>query len=124
MNRQPFFVLLMLALFFVANALAEDTISAEKNVSEMIALLDSGREATSIAPDAFTPYVFVMDQDGRLMVHPTLSGEDLKEKARPIYDILQQATPEGMWVEYSWKGKDKRTFIKRYQGRFIVASGY
>ena len=124
MNRQPFFVLLMLALFFVANVLAEDKISAEKNVSEMIALLDSGREATSIAPDAFTPYVFVMDQDGRLLVHPTLSGEDLKEKARPIYDILQQATPEGMWVEYSWKGKDKRTFIKRYQGRFIVASGY
>ena len=124
MNRQPFFLLLMLALFFVANVLAEDKISAEKNVSEMIALLDSGREATSIAPDAFTPYVFVMDQDGRLLVHPTLSGEDLKEKARPIYDILQQATPEGMWVEYSWKGKDKRTFIKRYQGRFIVASGY
>ena len=120
MNRQPFFVLLMLALFFVANVLAEDKISAEKNVSEMIALLDSGREATSIAPDAFTPYVFVMDQDGRLLVHPTLSGEDLKEKARPIYDILQQATPEGMWVEYSWKGKDKRTFIKRYQGRLSL----
>ena len=124
MNRQPFFLLLMLALFFVANVLAEDKISAEKNVNEMIALLDSGREASSVAPDAFTPYVFVMDQDGRLLVHPTLAGEDLKEKARPIYDILLQATPEGLWVEYSWKGKDKRTFIKRYQERLIVASGY
>jgi len=124
MSRQPFFLLLMLALFFVANVLAEDKISAEKNVSEMIALLDSGREASSVAPDAFTPYVFVMDQDGRLLVHPTLAGEDLTEKARPIYDILQQATPEGLWVEYSWKGKDKRTFIKRYRERLIVASGY
>lgn len=124
MNRQPFLLLLMLALFFVANVLAEDKISAEKNVSEMIALLESGRDASSVAPDAFTPYVFVMDQDGRLLVHPTLAGEDLKEKARPIYEILLRATPEGLWVEYTWKGKEKQTFVKRYRDRFIVASGY
>ena len=124
MNRQPFLLLLMLALFFVANVLAEDKISAEKNVNEMIALLESGRDASSIAPDAFTPYVFVMDQDGRLLVHPTLAGEDLKEKALPIYEILLRATPEGLWVEYTWKGKEKQTFVKRYRDRLIVASGY
>ena len=124
MNRQPFLLLLMLALFFVANVLAEDKISAEKNVSEMIALLESGRDASSVAPDAFTPYVFVMDHDGRLLVHPTLAGEDLKEKARPIYEILLRATPEGLWVEYTWKGKEKQTFVKRYRDRLIVASGY
>ena len=124
MNRQPLLLLLMLALFFVANVLAEDKISAEKNVSEMIALLESGRDASSVAPDAFTPYVFVMDQDGRLLVHPTLAGEDLKEKARPIYEILLRATPEGLWVEYTWKGKEKQTFVKRYRDRLIVASGY
>lgn len=124
MNRQPFLLLLMLALFFVANVLAEDKISAEKNVSEMIALLESGRDASSVAPDAFTPYVFVMDQDGRLLVHPTLAGEDLKEKARPIYEILLRATPEGLWVAYTWKGKEKQTFVKRYRDRLIVASGY
>ncbi len=124
MNRQPLLLLLMLALFFVANVLAEDKISAEKNVSEMIALLESGRDASSVAADAFTPYVFVMDQDGRLLVHPTLAGEDLKEKARPIYEILLRATPEGLRVEYTWKGKEKQTFVKRYRDRLIVASGY
>ena len=82
-----------------------------------------GRQCLDLARRSGRPGAKAI-QDGRLLVHPTLSGEDLKEKARPIYDILQQATPEGMWVEYSWKGKDKRTFIKRYQGRFIVASGY
>lgn len=124
MNRQPFLLLLLLALFFVANVLAEDKISAEKNVSEMIALLESGRDASSVAPDAFTPYVFVMDQDGRLLVHPTLAGENLQEKARPIYETLLRATPEGLWVQYTWKGKDKQTFVKRYRDRLIVASGY
>lgn len=124
MNRQPFILLLMAAFFLVANVMAEDRIAIEKNVNELIAAIDNGRDPSSFASDAFTPYVFVMELGGRLLVHPTLSGEDLKERAEPIYEALLQATPDGVWVKYTWKGKEKFTFAKRCCEHLIVASGY
>ncbi|WP_448874176.1 hypothetical protein [Desulfobulbus propionicus] len=124
MNRQPFILLLMAVFFFVANVMAEDRIAIERNVNELIAAIDNGRDPSSFAPDAFTPYVFVMKLNGRLLVHPTLAGEDLKERAKPIYEALLQATPDGIWVQYTWKGKNKSTFAKRCCQDLIVASGY
>jgi hypothetical protein len=124
MNRQPFILLLMAAFFFVANVMAEDRIAIEKNVNELIAAIEDGRDPSSVASDAFTPYVFVMDLGGRLLVHPTLAGEDLKERAKPIYEALLQATPDGLWVKYTWLGKEKFTFAKRCCEDLIIASGY
>lgn len=124
MNRQPFVVLIMMVVFFVANVMAEDRISIEKNVNELMAAMEAGRDPSSFAADAYTPYVFVMEQDGRLLLHPTLVGEDLKGKAKPIYDALIQATPKGVWVHYFWKGKEKHTFARRHEGHLIIASGY
>lgn len=124
MKRQPYFLLLMLAFFFVANVMAEDRIAIEKNVNELAAAIDAGKDAASFSADAYTPYVFVMEIGGRLLVHPTLAGDDLKEKALPIFEALSKATPEGQWVEYTWKGKEKHTFAKRHGANLIIASGY
>ena len=55
--------------------------------------------AASYAPDAFEPYAFIMQEDGKMLVHPSLTGENLMEKAPPVYQALMKANPEGVWVE-------------------------
>jgi hypothetical protein len=124
MNRQSFILLVVAVFFLVTNAVAGNLISIEKNVNELIAAIDNGRDPSGFAADAYTPYVFVMENSGLLLVHPTLAGENLKDKAAPIYEALLRATPEGVWVRYSWRGKEKHTFAKRHGNRLIVASGY
>lgn len=124
MNRQPLILVLMAAFFFVANVMAGDRISVERNVDELISAIKNGRDPSGFAPDAYTPYVFVMENNGLLLVHPTLAGENLKDKAAPIYQALLQATADGIWVHYTWRGKEKQTFAKRYGDRLIIASGY
>jgi hypothetical protein len=117
-------LLLVLAFFFVANVMAEDRMAIEKNVNELVGAIDAGKDAAGFAADAYTPYVFIMETDGVLLVHPTLAGENLKDKALPIFEALCKATPEGLWVQYTWKGKEKHTFAKRYGANLIIASGY
>lgn len=115
-------VLIMLLLD--ANLMAEDRMAIQKNVNELATAIDAGKDATSFAADAYTPYVFVMEEGGILLVHPTLAGENLKEKALPIFEALTKATPAGIWVEYTWKGKEKYTYAKRNKSNLIIASGY
>lgn len=116
--------MLVAMLLLAAHVMAENSMAIEKNVNELAAAIDGGKDASSFAADAYTPYVFVMEEGGKLLVHPTLAGENLKKKALPIYEALVKATPEGIWVEYFWKGKEKRTYAKRSKANLIVASGY
>ena len=81
----------------------------------MFAAIDGGKAVTELAPDAYTPYVFVMDTEGMLLVHPKLAGKDLKTVAMPIYDALQAATAEGAWVQYVYQEKEKNTYAKKNQ---------
>jgi hypothetical protein len=46
--------------------------------------------------------VFIMEADGKLLVHPTLVGESLKEKAGPVYDEVAKGTAAGDYVRYQW----------------------
>ncbi|MGE4561180.1 MAG: hypothetical protein AB7E77_13335 [Desulfobulbus sp.] len=124
MNRQPFILVLLATFFFVVNGMAGDRISVEKNVDQLITAIKNGRDPSGVAPDVYTPYVFVMEKNGLLLVHPTLAGENLKDKAAPIYQALLRATAEGMWVHYTWRGKEKQTFARRCGDRLIIASGY
>lgn len=89
-----------------------------------IYLVDGGKDAASYKVDAFTPYAFILEEGGKLIVHPSLAGESLKEKAPPVYEALTKATPEGVWVEYEWKGKTKHTYAKKTKNNLIVGSGY
>ena len=65
-----------------------------------------------------------MEAGGNLIVHPTLAGQSLKEKAAPVYDAVAKATPEGTWVDYEWQGKMKHSYVKTTKSGLIVGSGY
>lgn len=95
-----------------------------KNVDTIVAGIESGKKVTEYAPDAFEPYAFIMEENGKMLVHPSLTGESLAEKAPPVYQALLAATPEGIWVQYEWKGKTKHTYAKKTKDNLIVGSGY
>jgi hypothetical protein len=114
----------MAACFMLATSgLAADKATVKKNVDDMVAAINSGNAATSYAADAYTPYAFIMEPSGKLIVHPNLVGEYLQEKAPPVYTALQQATLEGVWVSYFWKGAEKETYVRRTKNNLTVGSG-
>lgn len=118
-------VLSMLSLFFVATgALAIDKAAIRTNVESIVAEIDAGKDATGFESGAYDPYVFILEESGKLLVHPSLTGESLKEKAAPVYEALAAADPMGSWIQYEWKGKTKNTYAKRTQTNLIVGSGY
>jgi len=104
-------------------SLAANKAAIKKNVDDMVAAINSGKAATSYAAGASTPYAFIMEPSGRLIVHPYLAGEYLQEKAAPVYSALLQATPEGVWVTYFWKGTEKETYVRKTNSNLTVGSG-
>jgi hypothetical protein len=103
--------------------LAADKATIQKNVDEVVAAINNGKEAAGYAANAYTPYVFIMAPNGKLIVHPYLAREYLQEKAAPIYKALLKATPEGAWVSYFWKGAEKETYVRKTDTDLTVGSG-
>jgi signal transduction histidine kinase len=104
-------------------AFATDKETIKKHVDTVVSAINNGYPATDYGADAYNPYVFIMDADGRLIVHPHLAGEYLQEKAAPIYKALRQATTDGTWVTYIWKGAPKETYVRRTNDNLTVGSG-
>lgn len=99
--------------FLAVAAGADDKAAIQKHVDEIVRAINKGKEATSYSADAYTPYVFIMKPDGKLIVHPFLAGEYLQEKAAPVHTALQQATTGGIWVNISGKvDKNRRMSAK------------
>jgi hypothetical protein len=97
----------------------------KKQVDEIVDAIDAGKKAEDFADAAQKdPYVFIMEAEGKLVVHPTLVGESLKEKAGPVYDEVAKGTPEGAYVRYEWAGAKKCTYSRKTQSGLIVGSGY
>ncbi len=115
---------LLTILFVVSGAWAVDKAAISSHVDAIVAAIDSGQDVTAIKADAYEPYAFIMEEQGNMLVHPTLTGQSLKEKAPPAYAALMQASPEGSWVKYEWQGKEKNTYAKRTKSNLIVGSGY
>lgn len=124
MKRFALVLSLFAVLFFVTGAWAVDKAAISNNVDTIVADIESGKDIMSFKADAYEPYAFIMEEDGKMLVHPTLAGKSLKEEAPPVYDALMQASPEGIWVKYEWKGKEKNTYAKRTASNLIVGSGY
>lgn len=123
--KRIFAILSMLSLFFVVTGvLAVDKVAISTNVETIVAELDAGKSPTSFKSDSYAPYVFILEDGGKLLVHPSLAGESLKAKAPPVYDALTKADVKGTWIQYEWKGKIKNTYAKRSQDNMIVGSGY
>ncbi|QQG64821.1 hypothetical protein HP555_02555 [Desulfobulbus oligotrophicus] len=117
-------MLLVPAMCFLAvTANADDKAAIEKHVNEMVRAINQGKEAANYPADAYTPYVFIMEPSGKLIVHPFLVGEYLQEKAAPVHSALQRATTKGVWVEYFWKGTQKQTYVRKTNNNLIVGSG-
>jgi len=115
---------LVIVCFLATGVIAADKAAISKNVDAIAAGLDGGKAAADFKADAYTPYAFIMEQDGKLLVHPSLVGESLKDKAGPVYDAIVKAVPEGVWVDYEWKGAQKHSYVKKTKAGLIVGSGY
>jgi hypothetical protein len=54
-----------------------------------------------------------------------LQGKSLNtDKFKPVYDALIKATPDGVWVEYTWQDAQKKSYVRKTAGGLIVGSGY
>ena len=117
---------LVLGLCFATGALAADKDAIKKQVDEIVVSIDSGRKAQDFTGAAQNKphYVFIMEQGGMLLVHPSLVGQSLKDKALPVYNECSKATADGTWVKYEWKGKEKNTYVRKTKDGLIVGSGY
>lgn len=116
-------LVLCLATFAAA---AADKDAIKKQVDEIVAAMDGGKTAADFKDAAKREpyYVFIMQEDGKLLVHPALEGQNLKEKAAPVYEAVVKGTPAGVWVDYEWQGKMKHTYVRKTKGALIVGSGY
>ncbi len=124
MKRFDLLLSLIVVLLFAVDAWAVDKASISNNVDVIVAEIDSGKDIMTFNADSYSPYAFIMEEDGTMLVHPTLAGKSLKDAAPPVYAALLEATPEGTWVKYEWKGKEKNTYAKKTKSNLIVGSGY
>ena len=117
---------LILGLCLVAGVLAADKDAIKKQVDEIVVSIDSGKKAQDFKDAAQNKpsYVFIMKEDGQMLVHPSLVGQSLKDKALPVYNECSKATADGTWVKYEWKGKEKNTYVRKTKDGLIVGSGY
>lgn len=97
----------------------------KKQVDEIVVAMDGGKKAEDFAAAAQKdPYVFIMEGNGTLLVHPTLVGQNLKEKAEIVYNEVIKGTPNGAYVRYEWAGANKCTYSRKTQSGLIVGCGY
>ena len=126
--KKSFVVMLIviMGLSFASMVYAEDKDAIKDQVDEIVAAIDGGKMAEDFAEAATREpyYVYIMEDDGTLLVHPTLAGENLMEKAAPAYEAVVQATPEGAWVKYMWQEKEKNAYVRKTADGLIVGSGY
>jgi len=117
---------LILGLCLVTGAFAADKDAIKKQVDEIVVSIDSGKKAQDFKDAAQNKpsYVFIMEENGQMLVHPSLVGQSLKDKAEPVYNECSKATNDGTWVQYEWQGKQKNTYVRKTKDGLIVGSGY
>jgi signal transduction histidine kinase len=122
--------IISLALIFgiclATGAFAADKDAIKKQVDDIVVAIDGGKTAADFSSAAQNKpsYVFIMEAGGNLLVHPSLVGQSLKDKAEPVYNECAKATADGVWVGYVWKEKQKHTYVRKTKSGLIVGSGY
>ncbi len=122
-------VMLMVVVSLFTLSVPFFAISADREAIEkgVLAVVSSGNfdDATCKANAPESLYIFIMAEDGQLIVHP--KKDEIKNLNTPkyqvIYDQVSKASPEGNWIKYNWDGKEKNTFVKK-SGDKIVGCGY
>ena len=117
---------LIFGLCLATGAFAADKDAIKKQVDDIVVAIDGGKTAEDFTSAAQNKpsYVFIMEEAGKLLVHPSLVGQSLKEKAEPVYNECAKATADGLWVGYVWKEKQKHTYVRKTKSGLIVGSGY
>ena len=115
-----------LCLAFGAFAADVNKDAIKKQVDDIVVAIDGGKKAMDFKKAAKNKpyYVFIMEEGGKLLVHPSLAGKSLKKKAEPVYNECIKATADGLWVDYVWKKKQKHTYVRKTKSGLIVGSGY
>lgn len=119
-------VVMVMGLALAAGVFAADKAAIEKQVNDIVMAIDSGKMASDFESAAQNKpyYVYIMEKDGKLLVHPTLEGKNLKEAAMPVYEAVSKATKDGTWVKYEWNGAEKNAYVRETDNGEIVGSGY
>jgi hypothetical protein len=119
-------VVLVMGLSMATGVFAADKDAIKMQVDEIVVAIDGGKTAADFKDAAKKEpyYVYIMEVDGTLAVHPSLEGKSLKEAAMPAYEAVTQATTEGTWVKYEWKGAEKNAYVRKTKSGEIVGSGY
>lgn len=127
MKRNIIFLLVIAVVFCLSTVVsAADKDAIKKQVDDIVVAMDGGKMATDFKDAAKNKphYVFILEEGGNTLVHPSLVGQSLKEKAEPVYNELIKATADGNWVDYVWKEKQKHTYVRKTKSGLIVGSGY
>jgi len=117
---------LIFSLCLATGAFSADKDAIKKQVDDIVVAIDGGKTAEDFSSAAQNKpyYVFIMEEGGKLLVHPSLVGKSLKDKAEPVYNECAKATADGVWVGYVWKEKQKHTYVRKTKSGLIVGRGY
>ena len=90
-------VVLAMGLTLTTGVFAADKEVIQSQVDEIVQAMNGGKMAGDFkdAANKEPYYVYIMEKDGKLLVHPSLEGKNLKETALPAFEAVSQATPHG-----------------------------
>ena len=116
-------LVLLIGIMFTGVILAHEIEENKKLVNEVVDAINKGKKAEDFKDLARKEpyYVFIMEQDGKFLVHPIYTR--LEEWDKPIFDAVSKATAEGLWVSYDYQGK-RHTYVRKTKSGLIVGSGH
>jgi uncharacterized membrane protein len=116
-------LVLLVGMMLTGVILAHEIEENKKEVDEVVGAIDSGKKAEDFKDLAYKKpyYVFIMEQDGRFLVHPIYTR--LQEWDKDIFEALSRATTEGLWVSFPWQGK-RHAYVRKTKSGLIVGSGH
>jgi hypothetical protein len=114
---------LLLGTMLTAVILAHEIEENKKLVDEVVDAINNGKNAEDFKHLSKKEpyYVFIMEPDGKFLVHPVWTR--LQEWDKPIFDAVSKATTEGLWVSYDYLGR-RHTYVRKTKGGLIVGSGH
>ena len=113
----------LLGIILTGVILANEIEENKKLVNEVVDAINNGKKAEDFKDWAHKKpyYVFIMEPDGRFLIHPVFTR--LQEWDKPIFDAVSKATTEGLWVSYDYQGKGD-TYVRKTKSGLIVGSGH
>jgi hypothetical protein len=116
-------LVLLVGMMLTGVILAHEIKENKILVDEVVVAINNGKKAEDFEDLAKKEpyYVFIMEQDGRFLVHPNYTR--LQEWDKPIFDAVSKATTEGLWVSHDYQGKS-HTYVRKTKSGLIVGSGH